>query len=318
MDTDNNKPTIVGVRFSQIGKNYYFDASKLVEPKLGEYLVVETSRGWQLGQLTQFVNSDELNKDMQYKPVDRIATEADLKKKGYLDSKAEESLEFAKKKLSIKNVKGVKLISAEFSFDEKSLSFLYSTENDNHINYGSIIKEIKNEYNLRKVDFHKIGPRDVAKYYCGMGACGLEMRCCSQFIKKFESISIRMAKAQGISLTPSDITGMCNRLRCCLGYEYCTYVDALKDMPKKKKKVKTPYGIGTVKDLAPMKKTVFVYVPEHGVKEFGLDEIEEVLQDTSQTKPAAKKANVQNKTGKRKRFNNRKRRPRSNRPKSNG
>ncbi len=276
MNNENSQKTIVGLRFSPVGKNYYFDASKLDDLKIGDSLVVQTSRGWQLGYLTKFIEVDKIDRKMHYKPVDRVANEADIKKKKYLEQLSEEALEFTRKRISIKEIRDVKLVNAEFSFDEKTLTFLYSSEHDNHVNFNSIKNEVQNKYDLRKVDFHKIGPRDVAKYFCGMGACGLENRCCSQFIEKFESISIRMAKKQGISLTPSDITGMCNRLRCCLSYEYCTYVDALKDMPKRKKKVQTPYGVGVVKDLAPISKTVIVYIPDHGVKELGLEEIEEI------------------------------------------
>jgi len=282
MNNKNKSKNIIGLRFSSIGKEYYFDASKLEDLKIGEFVVVQTSRGWQIGQLTTFVDSGQHNKKMHYKPVDRIANEADLKKKQYLVKRSKEVLEFTRKRFSIQEIRGVKLVTADFSFDEKSLTFLYSTENDIHINFKSIQREIQNNFGSMKIDFHKIGPRDVAKYFCGMGACGLENRCCSQFMDKFQSISIRMAKKQGISLTPSDITGMCNRLRCCLSYEYPTYVEALKEMPRRKKRVKTPFGIGVVKDLAPISKTVYVSVPDHGVKEFDVEEIEEI--DTSKQK----------------------------------
>ena len=213
---------------------------------------------------------------MRYKPVDRLATSEDLKKKESLDAKALEVLGISREMMIAKKIKGVKVVSAEISFDEKILSFLYSTENEKQINFKSIISEIKEKYQVKKVDFHKIGPRDVAKYFGGMGACGLEVRCCSRFLNKFESISIRMAKTQGISLTPSDITGMCNRLRCCLSFEYCNYVEALKGLPKKNKRVNTPMGAGKVKDVAPLRKTVFVALDDHGIKEFDIEEIEVV------------------------------------------
>jgi len=282
MNNQQSNQVIVGIRFSPIGKDYFFDATKLEQLKIGDFLVVQTSRGWQIGELTQFVDNEKTDPKMNYKTVDRVASEADLKKKEYLENKSEEILDFIKKRLSIKEISEVKLVSAEFSFDESSLTILYSTENDNSRNINSIIKEIKNKYDINHIDFHKIGPRDVAKYLGGMGACGLESRCCSQFLCKFESISIRMAKKQGISLTPSDITGMCNRLRCCLSYEYCAYVEALKDMPRRKKRVMTPYGEGVVKDLAPISRTVFVLIPEHGIKELDLDEIQEVKPQESQ------------------------------------
>ncbi len=273
-NTSENLPVVVGIRFSSIGRSYYFDASKIKDVQLGDNLIVETSRGWQLGQLVQIVKDREVRKKMRYKPVDRLATPEDLKKKESLDVKASEALEISREMMIAKKIKGVKVVSADISFDEKILSFLYSTENEKQINFKSIISEIKQKYQVKKVDFHKIGPRDVAKYFGGMGACGLEVRCCSRFLNKFESISIRMAKTQGISLTPSDITGMCNRLRCCLSFEYCNYVEALKGLPKKNKRVNTPMGAGKVKDIAPLRKTVFVALDDHGIKEFDIEEIE--------------------------------------------
>ncbi len=280
MDTSsNNLPVVVGIQFSPIGKNYYFDASAIEDVKLGDYLIVETSRGWQLGKLVQIVEDRKVRKKMRYKPVDRLATTEDLKKKELLNVKASGALQLSREKMIAKGIKGVKVIKAEFSFDEKVLSILYSTENENKINFNSIIKEMKEKYQVKKIDFHKVGPRDVAKYYGGMGACGLETRCCTRFLNKFESISIRMAKTQGISLTPSDITGMCNRLRCCLSYEYCHYIEALKGLPKRKKRVNTPMGAGKVKDVAPLRKTVFVALDEHGIKEFDIEEIEVIQPD---------------------------------------
>jgi cell fate regulator YaaT (PSP1 superfamily) len=272
----NTAPIIVGIRFSTIGKSYYFDASSINNLKLGDSLVVETSRGWQLGKLVQFVNENEINKKMRYKPVDRLATNDDIDRKKYLDEKGCKALEFTQKLLTTKEFSGVKLIYAEFSFDERTLSYLFSTEEEKQINFNPIVGKIKEKFNIRKIDFHKIGPRDAAKFFGGMGACGLEVRCCARFLSKFESISIRMAKTQGISLTPSDITGMCNRLRCCLNYEYCQYTEALKNMPKKNTMVTTPMGIGKVKDIAPLKNSVFVAVEGHTLKEFYLDEIEKI------------------------------------------
>ena len=278
-NTSENLPVVVGIRFSPVGKSYYFDASKIENVQLGDNLIVETSRGWQLGQLVQIVEDREVRKKMRYKPVDRLATPEDLKKKKRLDAKASEALEISHEMMIADKLKGVKVVSAEISFDEMIFSFLYSTENEKQINFNSIISEIKEKYQVKKVEFHKIGPRDVAKYYGGMGACGLEVRCCARFLNKFESISIRMAKTQGISLTPSDITGMCNRLRCCLSFEYCNYVEALKGLPKRNKRVNTPMGAGKVKDVAPLRKTVFVALDDHGIKEFDVKEIEVIQSD---------------------------------------
>jgi hypothetical protein len=110
-----------------------------------------------------------------------------------------------------------------------------------------------------KVELRQIGPRDVAKLLGGMGACGIP-RCCSTFLTDFSPISIKMAKAQGISLNPTEITGMCGRLRCCLIYEYEQYVEARKQLPKRNKRVGTPHGEGKVIDVHPLRDAVTVLV----------------------------------------------------------
>jgi cell fate regulator YaaT (PSP1 superfamily) len=108
----------------------------------------------------------------------------------------------------------------------------------------------------------------------GMGACGLESRCCSKFLTEFSPISIKMAKEQGISLTPQEITGMCGRLRCCLVYEYEQYAAARKELPKRNKRVVTPMGEGRVLNVSPLLMTVRVELPDVGAREFSRDEIE--------------------------------------------
>jgi len=117
---------------------------------------------------------------------------------------------------------------------------------------------MQESYPQSRVDFRQIGPRDVAKIIGGMGACGLETRCCSMFLTEFSPISIKMAKAQGISLNPQEITGMCGRLRCCLVYEYEEYAKARKELPKVKKRVMTPLGEGRVVEVLPLKQAVIV------------------------------------------------------------
>jgi len=273
---NNPEPRIVGIRFSKIGKNYYFDAKKINQLSIGDFLVVETSRGWQIGEIVEIITDPKIINNASYKHVDRLATEEDLKRRGELIEKGNEVQAICTEEIKKLKISGFKVISAEYSFDFKNISILYSSLADETPNLNRLKNEVGKRIQNTKIDFHKIGPRDVAKYYGGMGACGFDCRCCTRFITRFESISIRMAKKQGISLTPTDITGMCDRLRCCLGYEYCQYVEALKNMPKRNKIVNTPKGKGKIKDVAPMRNTVFVQIDDIGVKEFNVDEIEEI------------------------------------------
>jgi len=280
-------PVIVGIRFSKIGKNYYFDATKIGELKIGDHLVVETSRGWQLGELAEIVTDEEILKNASYKSVDRIATAEDLARHEELAQKADQVLQECKRQINDQKIADVKVVMAEFSFDEKILSFLFTSESEESPNLNQVKKSLGKKYPNARIDFHKIGPRDVAKFFGGMGACGFPTRCCSKFLCQFESISIRMAKTQGISLTPSDITGMCDRLRCCLAYEHCQYVEALKNMPKRNKMVMTPNGIGKIRDVAPLRECVYVQLEEIGVKEFHVSEISEAKQIHEAKKPQA-------------------------------
>lgn len=274
MDTQTeNLPKIVGIKFSKIGKNYYFDASKIDSISVGDAIVVETSRGWQIGELAEVVSDPEILKNASYKPIDRLATPEDLQKRDELLEKANKALKTCISEVHQQKLEGIKIISSEFSFDEKIISFLYSSESDDQPNFNQVKKALGKEFSNTRLDFHKVGPRDMAKYFGGMGACGLETRCCTKFLSNFESISIRMAKKQGISLTPSDITGMCDRLRCCLNYEFCTYAEALKNMPRKNKMVQTPRGVGKITDVAPLRNTVYVYIEDVGIKEFDLAEV---------------------------------------------
>jgi cell fate regulator YaaT (PSP1 superfamily) len=284
---EKSSPIIVGIKFSKIGKNYYFDASKIPEVKIGDSIIVETSRGWQIGELSEIIEDPEILKNASYKPVDRKASPTDLIKKEELREKGEKALETCRSEIRKLNYQGLKLISSEISFDEKILSFLFSSETEESPNFNNVKKALGRDFPNARIDFHKIGPRDVARYFGGMGSCGLESRCCSQFLCNFESISIRMAKKQGISLTPADITGMCDRLRCCLGYEYCQYIEALKDMPKKNKMVMTPSGKGKITDVSPLRNTVYVYIEEVGIKEFPVSEIQDIVLSKADEESAA-------------------------------
>ncbi len=163
---------------------------------------------------------------------------------------------------------------------------MFSTEIEDKVDLKSLRKDMQRIFPEAQVEMRQIGPRDVAKLLGGMGACGLETRCCSKFLTEFSPISIKMAKEQGISLTPSEITGMCGRLRCCLIYEYEQYVAARKELPKRNKRVVTPDGEGKVLDVFPLRNVILVELdpkpsdrpqdrPERPVwREFNRDDVE--------------------------------------------
>ena len=265
---------IVGVRFSKIGKNYYFNASHLNDIQVGDCIVVETSRGWQLGEVDEILHEIDPSMKQNLKKVDRRATPVDLLKKQELNLKEEEALAKCLQKQRMMNIRGLKIVTSEYGFDEKSISILFSSPEDEEIKgLENLQKALRDEFPRMRIDFHKIGPRDVAKFYGGLGACGLETRCCTKFLNDFQSISIKMAKIQDISLTPSDITGMCDRLRCCLNYEFSQYEKILQDLPKRNQRVMTPNGEGKVVDLIPLQEKVVVEFGEEGEKVYEVKDI---------------------------------------------
>ncbi len=248
---------VAGVRFHRVGKLYHFDYSELSNLLVGDFVIVETARGRQMGEVVAFAAADKDLRD--YKPIMRAATPRDLALKQEWEAKQDEALLTCQTKAKeIGGLHGVKFVAALYNYDGTMLTFLYSA--DDKVNVSRLWNEL-NRMLPTQVEMRQIGPRDVAKLLGGFGACGIE-RCCSTFLTDFSPISIKMAKAQGISLNPSEITGMCGRLRCCLVYEYEQYVQARALLPKRNKRVGTPHGEGKVIDVHPLQDAVTVLVEE--------------------------------------------------------
>jgi cell fate regulator YaaT (PSP1 superfamily) len=264
---------VVGIRFSQVGKIYHFDAARVSDVQIGDQVVVETSRGWQLGSVAQ-IHVNVATPAEGLKQIDRKATPRDLVLRQTWQSREEEVVAACKNRALELNLAGIKVVSAEYSFDGTRLAILFSSESEEKFDLKSLRADMQRAYAPAQVELRQIGPRDVAKHLCGMGACGLEQRCCSQFLCEFSSISIRMAKEQGISLTPSEITGMCGRLRCCLIYEYEQYTEARAKLPKRNKRVMTAQGEGKVIDVVPLRDAVIVELIDQGRREYPRDQIQ--------------------------------------------
>lgn len=263
------EPFVIGLRFQKIGKIYHFDATNFKEIQVGDFAVVETSRGKQLGEVIQILSDPQKPPEGTWKSISRIASGRDLVMRQLWQKKETEAVINGRAKIAEQGIQGVKIVDAEYTFDGSRLTLLYSTETeDAKVDLRRFRAAIRRIYPRARVDLRQIGPRDVAKILGGMGACGLETRCCSKFLTEFSPISIKMAKEQGISLTPSEITGMCGRLRCCLIYEYQQYVDARKELPKRNKRVITPEGEGKVVDVYPLKSTITVEMENGIIKEF--------------------------------------------------
>jgi cell fate regulator YaaT (PSP1 superfamily) len=265
---------IVGIRFHKVGKVYHFDAGNFRELQVGDFAVVDTSRGVQLGEVISIIDNQSSPPEGAWKPIKRQATPRDLVLRQLWLRKETEALINCRAKASELGFTGVKIVASEYSYDGERLSLLYSSETEEKVDLKKLRTAMRRIYVHTRIEMHQIGPRDVAKILGGMGACGLETRCCSMFLTEFSPISIKMAKEQGISLTPSEITGMCGRLRCCLVYEYEQYVEAKKQLPKRGKRVVTPIGDGKVVDTYPLKSTVVVELEKGSRQEFSLENLQ--------------------------------------------
>lgn len=293
---------IVGIRFQKFGKIYHFNAAEFSDIKLGDFAVVETSRGKQLGEIVQILDESSNERQDSLKSILRIATPRDLVLRQIWKEKEEEAIEICRSKVKELGIEGVKIIEAEYTFDGRRLTLLYSSEGDESVDLTELRKALRGHFRRLRIDLRQIGPRDVAKIIGGMGACGMGNRCCSMYLTEFSPISIRMAKAQGVSLAPSEITGMCGRLRCCLFYEYEQYVEARKELPREKKRISTPLGEGKVISVSPLVQTIMVDLGEVGIKEFTLEELQgkeeaatpEQVPETEEQQPKIRKRRSQN------------------------
>ena len=258
---------VAGVRFQKIGKLYHFDFAQYPDLQKGDFVIVETLRGRQMGQVMGFTAPDE---NRRIREILRPATSRDLALRQHWESRQAEALAVCRKAASsMRRMADVKFVEAQYNYDGSVITFLFSAEQK--MDTAVLRKRLQRKF-AAQIEMRQIGPRDVAKLLGGFGACG-ETRCCSTFLTDFSPISIKMAKAQGVSLNPSEITGMCGRLRCCLVYEYEQYVEARRRLPRRNKRVGTPHGEGRVIDQLPLRDAVLVDVGDGARKIVEREEI---------------------------------------------
>jgi len=234
---------VIGIRFKDNGKVYYFDPCG-ISMNLGDYAVVETAHGVECG-LVALENSDvEESAIVQpLKKVIRAATDADLKKLEENREKEQRAFEICEQKI-LEHKLDMKLISVSYTFDCSKVLFYFTA--DGRIDFRQLVKDLAAVFRTR-IELRQIGVRDEAKILGGLGICGRPF-CCATFLEDFQPVSIKMAKEQGLSLNPAKISGTCGRLMCCLKYEQEAYLDLLKKTPKVNAIVMTPSGKGTVID----------------------------------------------------------------------
>ncbi len=232
---------VIGVRFKEVGKVYYFDPLKN-KLRIGDKVIVETARGLECGEVAmanKVIGDDELNHPL--KPLVRIATPDDIKRVEENHKKEKSAQKICEEKIA-KHKLEMKLVNVEYTFDNNKIIFYFTA--DGRVDFRALVKDLASVFRTR-IELRQIGVRDEAKMIGGLGICGRPF-CCARFMGEFQPVSIKMAKEQGLSLSPTKISGTCGRLMCCLKYEQEAYTDLLRHTPKVGAIVNTPEGKGLV------------------------------------------------------------------------
>lgn len=237
----NDKAEIIGVRFKNMGKIYYFDPDGHIF-ETGNKVVVETAYGIECGEVAtanrQIPESDIVK---PLKKVVRPATPEDIKRAEENVQKEKRAFEICQEKIIAHKLE-MKLVDVEYTFDNSKILFYFTA--DGRVDFRELVKDLASVFRTR-IELRQIGVRDEAKMLGGLGICGRPF-CCTQFLSDFQPVSIKMAKEQGLSLNPTKISGTCGRLMCCLKYEQEAYESLLKITPKVGAIVNTNEGKGTV------------------------------------------------------------------------
>lgn len=234
---------VVGVRFKDTGKTYYF-APGDIEVHKGDLVVVETARGLECGTAASGIKAvDEDEVVSPLKPIMRIADDADKKHLEENKQLEKEAQAICEQKIKDHKLE-MDLSEVEYTFDRSKIIFYFTA--DGRVDFRELVKDLAAEFHLR-IELRQIGVRDEAKMLGGLGICGRPF-CCSTFLNDFHSVSIKMAKEQGLSLSPGKISGTCGRLMCCLKYEQNSYEYLNKITPARGRIVDCREGRGIVVD----------------------------------------------------------------------
>ena len=248
---------VVGVRFKNAGKLYYFNPGNMW-PVAGDPVIVETMRGIEYAQCVmgvQKVNDEDILAPL--KGVIRVATGEDTQQHQANLENEKEVYKLCREKITEHRL-DMKLVKVEYTFDRNKLTAYFTS--GGRVDFRTLVKDLAATF-MTRIELKQIGVRDEAKMLGGLGSCGRPL-CCSEFLGDFQPVSIKMAKEQNLSLNPTKISGVCGRLMCCLKYEQDQYERARKLLPHIGRDVLTPDGRGTVVDINALKENVKVRIPK--------------------------------------------------------
>ena len=263
---------VIGIKFKDGGKIYFFAPNEGEEYEAGTQVVVETSKGLEFATVAfppKEVDDSEVVQPL--KPIVRIATEKDKEQVRRNLERKPQAMKLAQEKIEKHNL-AMKLIDCEFAFDGSKVIFYFSAES--RVDFRDLVKDLAGAFHIR-IELRQVGIRDETRLLGGIAPCGREC-CCAGAMCDFKKVSIKMAKVQGLSLNPGKISGLCGRLMCCLSYENDYYSEVYKKMPKVGAEVSTPDGKGSVASVNMRKRTVRVKQEKDGsltYKDYPLDDI---------------------------------------------
>lgn len=266
--------TVVGVRFKRGSKIYDFSPNGLNNLQPGDEVIVQTSRGREMGRVVigpHEVPDDEIVGEL--KPVERLATSLDRLQAQRFRRREAKALEKCREKVAEHGLP-MKVVSAEYNFDGTRLVFAFTAEK--RVDFRALVRDLAHTFRAR-IELRQIGVRDETKLCGGLGSCGREL-CCRSWLAEFSPVSIKMAKHQGLPLSPMEISGVCGRLLCCLGYEDDYYVETRARLPKVGELLQTPDGIGKVLSVNCLQESVCVQLESEAIVHVSIEDVQRVDQ----------------------------------------
>jgi cell fate regulator YaaT (PSP1 superfamily) len=267
---------VVAIQFNRLGKKYYFSTNNL-ELKRSDFVIVETIRGIELGEVVSNImeiSDEEVVSPL--KPILRLASFEDLKT--HKENLEKEPIVMKKTSELVRtNSLEMKLLNCEYTLDRSKLIIYFTAEG--RVDFRELVKDLANEFHVR-IELRQVGARDGAKVIGGIGPCGRET-CCTTFLREFEPVSIKMAKNQNLSLNPTNISGICGKLLCCIRYEDENYRDFKKEMPNINSLVWTLDGRGKVVDINYSLQSASVQFKDGTVKVYDINEVADTKEELS-------------------------------------
>ena len=263
-------PMVIGVRFEPAAKVYYFDPAGFENMTVGDYVIVDTARGEEVGKVViapREVSEQEIVGRL--KGIRRQATALDLAQLTTYRYKEREALERCSQKAREYNLP-MKVVRAEYNYDGSRLVFFFVAET--RVDFRELVRDLAQSFKAH-IELRQIGVRDEAKLMGGIGRCGLTL-CCATWLTDFNPVSIKMAKQQDLPLSPMEISGVCGRLLCCLAYENDAYSAAKARLPKQGEIIDTEHGRGKIVQVNVIKETVQVELESQVIVDVSYQDVE--------------------------------------------